>query len=308
MRNAFSAKLTDMVERDNNIILLTGDIGFSVFDQFKERFPKNYVNAGIAEANMIGMASGLALSGKRVVVYSIAPFIAYRAFEQVRNDLSYQKVPVTLVVVGGGLAYSDAGATHNAIEDLALMSSIPNMTVIAPGDPVETEYAVEQSIFLDGPCYIRLNKSRDTVVHSKPLDFKIGKGIIVRPGDDVLILSTGGLLPNAISAANLLDEEGISAEVVSMHTLKPFDKDLLEQTAQHKRLVVTLEEHVPSGGLSSIVSKHLLASGKNCNFLPISLPDSFATVSGSQTYLRDFYGLSPEKISKRIMFELLEQW
>ena len=251
------------------------------------------------------MAAGLALSGYQVFVYSIAPFLAYRAFEQIRNDLCYQNLPVKIIGVGGGLAYGNAGPSHHATEDIALMTSIPNMSVICPGDPLEVSYAIKESIKLKGPAYIRLNRSGDDSVHlHKQIDFKIGRGIVLSLGNEVLILSTGNTLPLASQVCNRLNKHGISAELISMHTLKPFDHKLLISESLNKRMIVTIEEHSPFGGLASIISKILLENSISKEFMPFSLPDKFATISGSQIFLRNEYGLNTDVIVSRIVERL----
>ena len=166
MRKAFVKVLNELCENNDKIILITGDLGFGVFDDFRNKFPKQFLNAGIAEANIVGMAAGLALSGYRVFTYSIAPFLVYRAFEQIRDDLCYQNLPVTIVGVGSGLSYGNAGPSHHATEDLALMVTLPNMTVVAPGDPLEVEEAVRKIANIPGPSYLRLNRSGDKIVQA----------------------------------------------------------------------------------------------------------------------------------------------
>ena len=178
MRKAFVNKLTQLVNKNKDIYLLTGDLGFSVFDEFKNNFHDNYLNVGVSESNMIGMAAGLALAGKQVFVYSIIPFVTLRCLEQIRNDLCYQRLPVKIIGVGEGLSYGTAGATHHALEDIAIMSALPEMTVIAPGDPKEVECAVANSLELKGPCYIRLGKTGEPILHKKGFSFEIGKAII----------------------------------------------------------------------------------------------------------------------------------
>ena len=180
MRKAFVNKLTELVSKNKNIYLLTGDLGFSVFDDFRNIFPENFVNMGLSEANMIGVASGMAMNGKYVFVYSIIPFITFRVLEQIRNDICLQNLPVKIIGVGEGLTYGTSGPTHHAIEDIGIMSSLPNMIVLSPGDPVEVEKLVEESINLKSPCYIRLGKNGEPAFNSPNTKIEIGKGNILK--------------------------------------------------------------------------------------------------------------------------------
>lgn len=305
MRRAFVNSLIKICQLDDRVIIISGDLGFGVFDDFKEKYPHQFLNAGIAETNIIGMAAGLALSGYRVFVYSIAPFLVYRAFEQIRDDVCYQNLPVTIVGVGSGLAYGNAGPSHHATEDLALMVSLPNMTVVCPGDPIEVEKAMEKIYKLPGPAYLRLNRSGDKSIHKTDnINFEIGKGLKIEDGSDLLILTTGNTLEIASQVTIKLENVGLSVDLINMHTLKPFDKDALLTNAKGKRLIITIEEHSPFGGLTSIVANFLLSYKITANFLSLTLPDKFAGISGSQEYLRKLYGLDPESVFQRIY----EKW
>ena len=191
MRIAFIKKVIELAEKNKNIYILTADTGFKVFEGFREKFPERYLNVGISEASMIGIAAGLALSNKIVFTYAITPFVTMRCFEQIRNDLCYQRLPVVLIGVGQGLTYAGAGATHHSIEDIAIMNCLPNMTIVCPGDPFEVSRAIEESVRLvDGPCYIRLGKTGEPGLYGTPFpEFRIGKGISVRKGSDIVIFA-----------------------------------------------------------------------------------------------------------------------
>lgn len=302
MRKAFINTLSKMCENDNDIMLITGDLGFSVFEEFKEKFPHRFLNAGVAESNLIGLASGLSMSGMTVYTYSIAPFLVYRAYEQIRNDVCYHNLPVRIVGVGGGLAYGNAGPSHHATEDIALMTSIPNMTVICPGDPIEVEKTLLNSYEVKGPIYLRLNRSGDRIIHDKrDIEFKIGKGLVVQEGKDILLLTTGNMLEVGKDVHTHLEQNGYSTCLISMHTLKPFDSNLLKKASKGKRIIVSIEEHSPYGGLSSLVSKELVQNHLTHRYIPFTLPDSFTQVSASQKYLRTLYGLDYISISERII-------
>jgi len=303
MRIAFLNKLTELMEQDDSIHVLVADTGFHVFDEFQNRFSERYLNAGISEASMIGMASGLALSGKKVFVYGIVPFVTMRCFEQIRVDLCYPILPVTIVGVGGGLTYGPAGMTHHSIEDIAVMNCLPNMTVICPGDPIETQQAVEAVMSLEGPCYLRLGKTGEKVVHSRrQKSFAIGKGLRLRQGSDVAIIATGNMLPTSVDTCNILEADGIGPELVSMHTIKPIDKELIIELARRCRLIATVEEHSVIGGLGSVVAGVLTEEGLNTKVLlkKFAIGDEYAHKAGSQDYLRRKYGLTAETIADEV--------
>jgi len=221
MRNAFIRGLTALAERDPRVVLLTGDLGFKIFDDFAARFPGRFYNAGVAEANMIGVAAGLALGGLKPFAYSIVPFATLRCFEQIRNDICYQEAPVTVVGVGGGYSYGPNGATHHSLEDIAVMRCLPGMTVVCPGDPLEAELATLAAGLHAGPLYLRLGRAGDARVHESPLSFSIGRALVVRKGSECALIATGNALPIAVAAADMLAREGMDCRVVSMHTVKP---------------------------------------------------------------------------------------
>lgn len=301
MRRAFINTLMKLAEKDDSIYLLTGDAGFTILEEFADRFPGRYYNIGISEAAMIGVAAGLAMSGKTVFVYTIVPFITMRCFEQVRVDLCYQNLPVKLVGVGQGVTYGTAGATHHAIEDIAIMRALPNMTVICPGGPIETGKAVEESLKLTGPCYIRMGKSGEPTVHpDEDIPFTIGRGIRVREGEKVALIATSNMVPVAVEAAELLQAEGLNPEVISMHTVKPIDRDLLIECAVRCSLFATLEEHNVIGGLGSAVGDVILEENLPVRLIKFAIPDVYAPIVGSQQYLRKRFGLTPEQVFARI--------
>ncbi|MDP8215614.1 MAG: transketolase C-terminal domain-containing protein [Candidatus Euphemobacter frigidus] len=306
MRRAFINTLLELAEKDPDLYLLTGDTGFTILEEFQKRFPGRYYNIGISEAAMIGVSAGLAMSGKTVFVYTIVPFVTMRCFEQVRIDLCYQNLPVKLVGVGQGFTYGTAGATHHAIEDIAIMRALPNMTVICPGGPIETKKAVEESMKLSGPCYIRLGKSGEATVHeSSDISFTIGKGIKVRDGEGVALVATSNMVPVAAEAADLLKKEGIDPVVVSMHTVKPVDRELIADLSQSCFLIATLEEHNVIGGLGSAVGDVILEEDLPVRLVKFAIPDVYAPVVGSQQYLREQFGLTPGQVFSRIKNEIL---
>lgn len=301
MRRAFKNTLLRLAAADQDIELITADTGFTILEEYQKRYPRRYLNVGIAEAAMIGIAAGLALSGKKVFCYTIVPFVTMRCFEQIRIDLCYQNLPVKLVGVGQGWTYGTAGATHHAIEDIAVMRSLPNMTVICPGDPIETAKAVEESLKLEGPCYIRLGKSGEPHIHKDDkIDFEIGKGIRIKKGERIALIATSNMLPVAAEVAELLEGKGQHPELISMHTVKPIDRELLREIAPACSLFATLEEHNIIGGLGSAVGEVILEENLPVRLLKFAIPDQYPRLVGSQSYLREIYGLSAGQIFTRI--------
>jgi len=306
MRNAFADELTRLGDEDSRIVMLSGDIGNRLFDKFKANHAARFFNCGVAEANMMGVAAGLAMNGLRPVAYTIAPFVTTRCLEQIRTDVCYHEAPVTIVAVGAGLAYSGLGPTHQACEDIALLRALPNMVVICPGDAYEVRSALRAAMKQDRPAYIRLGKKGEPLVHQGPLDdFQIGKAITVADGKDVCLLSTGNILPEAIEAAHKLEQQGISAEVVSFHTVKPLDEDCLEEVFDRFALVATLEEHSLIGGFGAAVSEWLADSRtRPRQFIRFGTPDAFFKKSGEQEYAREELGLTAHHIADKIVHAL----
>ncbi len=305
MRDAFAAEISELGAEDSRTVILSGDIGNRLFDKFKAKFPTRFYNCGIAEANMISMAAGMALSGLKPIAYTINSFITARCYEQIRLDLCYHNVPVILVGVGAGLGYASLGATHHSCEDIAMMRVLPNMTVICPGDAVEVRLAMRAALKLSGPVYIRLGKKGEPVVHKQPPPFTIGKGIVVREGKQVCLLSTGNVLPLVLETAEALSAKKISVQVVSMHTVKPLDEALLAKTFSNFDLVATVEEHSILGGFGGSVAEWLTDHlPQKAKFHRFGTSDSFLHEAGEQDYARERFGLTVEKISETIMTKL----
>lgn len=297
MRNAFLKTLEELAAEDGRINFLTGDLGFTVVEPFVKRFPKQFLNMGVAEQNMTGLATGMALTGKVVFTYSIANFPTLRCLEQIRNDACYHKANVKVVSVGGGLAYGALGSSHQATEDLAVMRALPGMTVVAPGDPIETAHATRAVAAHDGPCYLRLGKAGEPVVHEGEIDFRLGRALTVREGRDLTVISTGGMLKSCADAIAALAKEGVKVRLLSMHTLKPFDAEAVLKAAAETGGILTVEEHSSVGGLGSATSEVLARSCLQTSFRSVSLPDAFCREIGSHEYLRRFNGLTVENIA-----------
>lgn len=298
MRSTFINKLTEMARDDKEIYLITGDLGFSVFENFQEEFPERFINVGIAESTMIGIAAGLALNGKKVYCYSIIPFLTMRCFEQIRVDLCYQNLNVNLVGVGGGLSYGPQGATHHSIEDISIMRSLPNMKVICPGDPFETECAVEQVLRIEGPTFIRLNKNNEPILHkNKNIEFKIGKAIEIFEGNEISIITTGNMLEQSIKIAEKLKKDNYSVKLISMHTIKPIDRDIIKECIEKTNYIFIIEEHSIIGGLASAISEVITENiSKLIVFKSFGIPDTYANTSGSREYFRKQYNIDEDSI------------
>ena len=292
MRTACIETLHELARQDRRITLVVGDLGFGVVTKFAQELPAQYVNAGVAEQNMTGLAVGLALEGKIAFTYSIGTFPVMRCMEQVRNDVCYHAANVKIVTVGGGLAYGALGVSHSATEDLAVMRARPNMTVVAPNDPAETRAAVRAAVATPGPFFLRLGRAGEPDIHTGPIDFRLGKAIQVRDGADATLVAAAGMLGSALEAATALDGVGVRCRVLSMHTLKPLDADALNAAARETGGLFTLEEHSVIGGLGAAVAECLLESDvRPRRFKRLGLPDAFCSDVGDQSYLRGLLGL-----------------
>lgn len=304
MRTAFVETIKRLAKKDRNLWLLTGDLGFSVLEDFASKYPNQYLNMGVSEQNMVGAAAGLALSGKTVFAYSIIPFITLRPLEHVRNDICMQNANVKLVGVGSGFSYGQLGPTHHSIEDVAVMRSLPNMVVVCPGDPWEVEEATKAVCKIKGPAYLRIGKKGEPELHNKKSRFKLGKGIIMQEGKDVTIIACGSMLESAVLTSNVLTKSGLTVRLISMHTVKPLDEQLVAESALKTGAVFTMEEHSIIGGLGSAVSQLLAENGIKCDFHSFGVDDKFTKLAGSQDYLKEVNGLSVKSVVKSIKNKL----
>jgi transketolase len=302
MRNAFADELTNLADDDQRIVMLSGDIGNKLFDKFRAAHPDRFFNCGVAEQNMMGVAAGMAMSGLRPIAYTIAPFCTTRCLEQIRTDACYHDAPVTIVGVGAGLSYANLGPTHHSCEDISLLRSLPNMVVVCPGDAWEVRGALREAMKRDQPIYIRMGKKGEPTIHKEvPADFTLGRAIIVREGTDVCLLSTGNMLPEAIEAGHLLKESGVSAHVVSFHTVKPLDTGCLAQAFSSFRLVATIEEHSLIGGFGSAVAEWMIDNGVTRSpLVRFGTPDAFFKLSGEQEFAREKLHITGRQIAERI--------
>jgi transketolase len=305
VRDAFIRTLTEIAPQRPDIVLLSGDLGFGVLNDYIARFPRQFLNVGVAEQNMSGLAAGLALEGHTVFTYSIGNFPTLRCLEQIRNDICYHRANVKIVCVGGGMSYGAVGFSHHATEDLAILRSLPNMMVLSPGDLWE---AAEASRFLashSGPAYLRLDKSTAPATHHPGETFQPGKIRTVRDGSDITLAATGGILGEAILAADFLAGAGISCRVLSIHTVKPLDVDTLTAAALETGGIVSIEEHAVAGGLGGAIAETLMEAGVFPRFfIRMGLRNTFSSVVGSQQYLRKVYSLDAPSIARAVSAKL----
>ncbi len=297
MRDVFIRRLSKMAERDPRIMLITGDLGFSVLDDYRRRFPRQFINAGVAEQNMTGLATGLALEGHVVYTYSIANFVFMRCLEQIRNDAAYHDCNVNVVSVGGGFSYGSLGISHHATEDLAIMRTLPGLTVVSPCDDWEAAEATEAVANRTGTSYLRLDRSTAKVNRRPSEEFRLGTPRMLRDGVDVTLVATGGIMSEVLLAADELAHHDVSCRVLSVHTLKPLDPEPFFCAALETGGLITVEEHTVDGGLGGAVAELLLESGAiPAVFRRIGLRAGFSSAVGSQQYLRTRYGMNAESI------------
>jgi transketolase len=306
LRDTFVKALCELAEADPRIMLLTADLGFGALDEFVARFPAQFLNVGVAEQNMTGLAAGMALEGRAVFTYSLGSFPTLRCLEQIRNDVCYHEANVKIVTVGGGMAYGAVGPTHHATEDLAILRSLPHMAVVSPGDHWEVAQATRALADLRGPAYLRLDKSSAPETARPGEVFCLGRARLVRAGANITLVATGGILGEALEAADRLAVDGIECRVLSMHTVKPLDVEALRTAARETGGIVTVEEHMVEGGLGGAVAERLLEVGDVPKvFHRIGLRDGFSSVVGSQNYLRKVYGLDAEAIVRAVVEKLV---
>ena len=299
MRTAFIEQLISEAKTDPSVFLIVGDLGFSVVEPFAELFPDRFLNAGVAEQNMTGLAAGLATQGYTVFTYSIANFPTLRCLEQIRNDVCYHNVNVKVAAVGGGYAYASLGASHHATEDLGIMRVLPNMVVTAPGDPVEARAIVSQLIAHKGPAYIRLGKAGEPVVHGIDTKIQFGKAIKLFDGNKGVVLSTGSMLKYS---HDFIRNGNHDVGLYSFPYIKPLDVPTLLELSKKYNIFYTIEEHQKAGGFGSAVLEELneLVSKDQIKSMPIihriAIPDTYISVAGSQEYLRKLAGLTLENV------------
>jgi len=302
MRQTCLDMVYELAQADKRVLFIGSDLGIGTLQKFKQEIPERFFMEGISEANIIGMAAGLAMEGKIPYINTIATFLTRRCFEQIVIDLCLHHVNVRLLGSGGGLVYAPLGPTHLAIDDLAILRAVPNMTIVAPCDAEEMKRLMLLTVDHQGPLYIRIAKGGDPIVSSDRIPFRIGKAMPIREGRDALIVTTGITLGLVIKAAEILSKEGIEAAILHMPTVKPLDQETLLNYVKQTSVVVTVEEHSVIGGLGSAVAETILEANFDSvkNFKRIGIPDVFSSSYGSQDDLMKKYGITVENVCASI--------
>ena len=304
MRDTVIRTLIELGKEDKNIELITGDLGFGVLKSFWETLPDQFINAGIAEQSMTGVAAGMALEGKKVFTYSIGNFPTLRCLEQIRNDCAYHNANVNVICVGGGYVYGSLGMSHHATEDIAILRALPDVTVICPGDPNEAALATKKIAETEGTCYLRLGRGGEKVVNAELKEFEIGKAYKIRDAkklpEKVAIFSTGAILEETSKACDMLEENGIAVEQYSFPTVKPIDKAVIEDCASRFDNIFTVEEHNIVGGFGSAVAEVLAEYSGKAKLHRIGINDFYCIEVGNQAYLREQVGINAEGITNKV--------
>jgi transketolase len=304
MRKAFVSTLVELAGDDPRIVLLTADLGFNFLEPFEERFPDRFFNVGVAEQNMIGLATGLAEAGLIPFVYSIVTFATLRPYEFIRNGPVHHRLPVRIVGIGGGVEYGVNGPTHHGLEDIAVMRALPGLTIVAPVDPRQAATALRATATLAGPVYYRLGKDEAGDVPGVNGAFELGRLNVLAEGDDVAIVAVGPVAREAVRAAELLSEAGVSAGVAAVASVSPAPADDLAALLDRVPLVVTVEAHGTTGGLGSLVAEVIAGGGLGCRLTPLGIGGADLESFGSDRFLLEQHGLSAEQVAARIVREL----
>ena len=304
-RKVFSETLFEIAKKDKSIIALTSDARFSAaIDNFWRFLPDQFIDVGIAEQNVIGIAAGLAKTGKKPFVFMPACFLSARCVDQIKVDVVYSKANVKLIGVSGGVSYGPLGYTHHAVNDIAIMRTFPGMTVILPADSNQTKVIAEKLVEYEGPVYVRMGRNPVPIVYQNGAEFEIGKANVLMEGDDIAIIGTGETTYHCLEAGKNLKKQGISVEVIDMPTIKPLDKQTLLNVSRKTGKMVIVEEHTIYGGLGSAISE-FLSQNYPIPLRFISLPDDFP-ITGTSSQIFDYYGLSNEKIAEKVISFLRE--
>lgn len=301
MRKSFVQSLCDEASVNPKIFLLTGDLGFNILEMFRDKYPKRFLNVGVAESNLVNVAAGLSKLGFIPFIYSIATFMSMRPFEQIRNNISLQNMNVKIIGVGGGIAYTKAGPTHHSMEDIALIRTLPNILIINPSDQKETFYATKAISSYKGPVYMRIERNPEFIT-TKTMSFKIGKGRIIKKGKNIAILATGAKIPFITNIALILEKKKIYPTLVSMPSINPLDLPLLKRIALMHKIIVTVEEHRVNGGFGTAVMEFLSTNAlTESRILRVGLKNEFSPISGDYHTLAAYHGFTPELVSREIL-------
>jgi transketolase len=306
MRNAFVKTLVELAEQDERILLLTSDLGYMALEPFVEKFPKRFFNVGIAEQNMIGLATGLAEAGFRPFAYSIVPFAVLRPYEFIRNGPIAHRLPVRIVGMGGGFSYSHDGISHYGHDDIGVLRVQPGITIVVPADHEQARSALLTTSDLPGPVYYRLSKGNQTIIPELNGHFELGRAQCIGSGKDVMIVAMGTIAGEAHKALEDLVKQGISAGMAVVASISPPPVDDLRERLSHCRLAATVEDHYITGGLGSMVSEIIAESGLQCPLVRFGIQEQMDGFVGSQRYLYDRYGVSSRMIANRVLHALQE--
>ncbi len=300
MRTAYLDTLYEISKNDPNVYALISDNGAIVYDKYRADFPSQYLNLGISEANMVAMAAGMASRGKIPFAYTIGAFLAYRAFEFIRNDVCLQNMNVKIVGTGAGEVYSALGPTHHTTEDLGGLRSLPNLVILNPASPLEVKKATLAAYKYQGPVYLRLGTNREPEIYVDDYDFEIGKGIKLRDGKDITLIGTGSILKDVLEVADELIKDGHGIRVINIHTIKPFDNEIVQKAVDETKGIITIEDHNITGGLGTAVAEVIAEYGKRTNFYRVGLK-GFSQGYGTYEEVKKVNGIGREKIKEAIL-------
>jgi len=302
MRHIFVNELVKRARQNKNVYLLTGDLGYNCFEAFIEEFPDRFINVGVAENNMLGIGTGLSLSGKEVYIYSIIPFLIYKTFEHIRNYISAYDLNIRLIGAGGGFSYGAQGISHNPTEDIAILRTLPNIKILMPGNKYETKQAIKSMFKIKGAFYLRLGKVADYDLIFRKKKFNLGDGLVLKEGNEITIITSGNICKNAIEVSERLENKGISVKLINFICVKPISKNFIKKNINTSSKIFSIEEHIISSGLGSIVSEILSEiSNKKIFFKKIGLLDKSYIDIGSQEYLRKINNIDSKSIEKKII-------
>ena len=297
MRNTIIDYITSKAKSDPNIFLVVGDAGFGVVNNYQSLYPNRFLNLGIAEQNMISFSAGLALTGFKVFAYNLIPFLLYRPYEQVRNDICYQKLPITLIGIGSGVTYSPHGVTHYSVEDIAIAKTMPNLTILSPADKTEATECIKFAISSPNPTYIRIAKNSDLSIHKTTPNIELP--IVIKPGKKVAVLFHGSIAEEVIKAG-----ENTNVMLISMPMLNPINFKELLKSLKNIHTIITVEEHFKDGGLGSIISNWIVKEQLSFKLIKLGITNEFIHAIKSTEGMRDLYGISAGKIRKVIEREM----
>ncbi len=299
MRDAFFDALYEIALKDRNIIVISADMGAPSLDKYREKLAEQFINVGIAEQNMVNVATGLALEGKKVFVYAIMPFATLRCYEVIKVNLSLMNIPVTIIGVGAGFGYDDSGPTHHSTEDIAIMRALPNMTVLSPSDSIMAAKFAQMSCQMPTPNYVRLDREMLPIIYQKDADFADGLSVL-KTGKDICIVATGNMVHRAMEVADKLNEQAISTGVIDLYRIKPINQKLLLGSLSKSKRIVTLEEHLLAGGLGSAVLEILADNDKSWPIKRLGIQDKYLYAYGGRKNIQSLCGLDTSSVTKTI--------